>query len=282
MSTMTRDEVLKLLRESRDQDATEIHFKVPNRPLFRIGGELLPQGPVLLTPASTQQAAQVLCGLANLDIPPNSTADREFSFGVNGIGRFQVNIFRQRGSTAVVVQRSELTIPSPADLGFGPEVEALLRGQGLTLIVGGRRRAGLLASLVDRYNATTRGFAIVLEDPITYLHRDAMASIAQRGVGADVTSIAAGVAAAGRQNPDLLACGDVRDRATVEGLIDLAERGTMTFAAVPAPRAEDAVGWITRLYTRDERPDVEERVNRCLRAVLFMPDHGPGVWVQRR
>ncbi len=276
---MTRDDVLKILREARDKNASEIHFKVPNRPLFRIDGVLLPVGQVQLTPQGSLQIAQHLCALANLEVPLNTATDREFSFGVNGVGRFFVSLYRQRGSTAIIVQRSELTIPALTSLGFDADVERILGNPGLILCTGVRKRAMLVASLVDRFNAAHRGFVTILEDPITYLHRDAMATIAQRGVNTDTESMAAGIRAALRQHPDLLAIGELRDRISLDGALDAVDHGINVIGGVTVPNPHEAISALARHYPLAERSDVETRLKRSIRGILSLSDNGQAVFV---
>jgi twitching motility protein PilT len=279
MTTISRDEVVRILRESRDRGASEVHFKVPNRPLYRIDGVLLPSGPHALDPALTHQIANTLLQLAGIEAPLASLTDKEFSFGLNGVGRFQVTLYRQRGSISLILRRSGLQVPALSTLGFGIEAEDVLQGRGLVLVAGGRRRGALLASLVDRFNAAQRGCVVVLEDSLTYLHRDAMASIAQRGVGTDVESFAAGIRTAIRNHVDLLVVGEVRDRATAEAVLEAAEHGILTIASVSAPRGSDAIGWVTRNWHPSERADADTRVRRELKAVLAIPDHGAPEYV---
>lgn len=280
--SLNRDDVVRMLREASDRGASELHFKVPNRPAFRVDGALLPiAGSKELVPGVTQQVAMALCGLAGLELPLVTMTDHEFSFGLNGVGRFHVTLYRQRGTVAVIVQRSGLKIPLLRDLGFGLEAERVIARPGLVLVCGGERRHALLASLVDRFNAAQRGYAVTIEDRITYLHRDAMACIAQRGVGTDVVSMTAGVRAAIRQHPDLLACGEIADRDAAEAVLDAVEHGIPTLAMLVAPNAEDAAAWLARKFPIAERPDAEYRIDRVLKAVLALPDRGAAEFVDR-
>jgi twitching motility protein PilT len=273
--SFSRDDLIRLLREARERGATEVHFKVPNRVMFRIDGVLLPQGTVALTPALGLQAAMTVCGLANLEVALASLTDREFSFGLGGIGRFHAKLYRQRGSIAMIVQRSGLDIPALADLGFSPEVEGVLGGGGLVVVAGGPRRQAVLAALVDRYNASQRGFVVVLEDPLHYLHRDAMACIAQRGVGTDVPTLVDGIRTATRQLPDLLACGPIADREATEAMLEALENGVPVIATLAASRPDDAIPFLTRHYAVHDRDLVAGRIGRHLKATLCIPVAGP-------
>ena len=273
--SFNRDDIVKLLRDAHERNATEIHFKVPNRVLLRVDGVLLPHGQIPLTPALAHQAANSLCALANLELPLATMTDKEFSLGLGGTGRFQVALYRQRGSIGIIVQRSGLEIPRLDKLGFSTDVEALLQTRGLVLITGGHRRQGLMASLVDRYNASLRGYVVVIEDPLHYLHRDAMASIAQRGIGSDVPSLAHGLRTALRHAPDLVACGEINDRDTTDALLEVVEHDIPVLATISAASSADAIAALTRHYPSEDRGLIEARIRRYLRSVLSIPDAGP-------
>jgi twitching motility protein PilT len=278
----TSDDLVALLREMVQAGATELHLKVPARPLLRREGRLLPTQQAALTPAATLRLAQALFGLASVEVPLATLTHREVGFGIQGLGRFHATLYRQRGSLAMRVARLPFDAPRLQDLGLESSVEEVLAESGLVLVCGGRRRAGLLASLVDRYNASYRGFVVTIEDPISYLHRDGTATIAQRGVGSDVPSIAEGICGAMRQQADLIAVGDVPDRATAEAILRAAEEGSLVLAAVAAPDVNLAASWILRHYTSDTDMDAKGRVKRLLRGVLCVPDEGAGKYVSRR
>jgi twitching motility protein PilT len=139
-----------------------------------------------------------------------------------------------------------------------------------------------MASLVDRYNASYRGFVVTVEDPISFLHRDGTATIVQRGVGSDVPSIAEGVLSATRQLADLIAVGDVPDRATAEVVLRAAEEVAIVLACVPAPDVNLAASWILRHYANDADMDAKGRIKRLLRGVACVPDEGASKYVSRR
>lgn len=279
---MTQDDVIALLKELVSRDATELHFKVPARPLLKVEGRLVPTSGPPMTPQTCHRLATALMGLARLEIPLATVQHREFSFGVPGVGRFHTVLYRQRSSLAVSLTRIPHVIPTLADLGVDNSAEAVLTRPGLTLICGDRRRAALLASLVDRFNASRRGLAVVIEDPLTHLHRDATAVIAQRGVGTDTGSFAEGVCSARRQGVDLIAVGDVPDRTTAEALLRAAEEDITVLACVAAPDPNLAPTWLTRHFASERDQDVKQRLKRLLRGVICIHGQGPARIVTRR
>jgi twitching motility protein PilT len=279
---LNQDDLLALLRELVDTDATELHLKVPARPLLRQDGRLLPLQRSALTPEDTQRLATLLLGLARVEVPLATVHHREFSFGVPRLGRFHASVYRQRGSLALRFARIAFRAPTLEELGLDAGVESSLAEPGLVLVCGGSRRAGALASLVDRFNSTHRGFVVVLEDPLTHLHRDGTATIVQRGLGTDVDSFPCGIRAAIRQGADLLAVGDVPDRATAEGLLCAAEQGMTVVACVAAPEPGLAASWLLRHFESDRDADVKSRIKRLLTTVVCVPRTGESQVVHRR
>ncbi|MBN2801222.1 MAG: Flp pilus assembly complex ATPase component TadA [Deltaproteobacteria bacterium] len=267
-------DVTAFLQQAAKDGASEIHFKAPNRPRFRQDGVLVPIEAAALTPAQTHQIAQVLCTMAGIEIALGTVQDHEFGLGLAGIGRFRVQLYRQRGSIGIVLHRMSLQVLEMSALGVPSSFEAVIDHPGLTLIGGGVKRTALMAALVQRFNARLRGHVVVLENPLTVLHRDAMGSIAQRDVGVDVESFSAGVYAAVRQQADLIAVGDVPDTATVEAVITAAENGIGVVACVPSVGVDDIVDHFLKHLHPDYRPGMERRIERVLRGAAYVPDDG--------
>lgn len=255
-----RDELARLLAEARDQGATEVHFKVPSPPLFRIGGKLQRTEHPKVLPQAAHQIATSLCALAGIEVPLARIHEYEFSFGLTRVGRFRAALYRQRGTLAAIVQRSALKIPELSDLGLDPsDVDPLLEKPGMMLVTGDRR-AAMVAALVERYNVTRHGYVVTLEDPITYLHADSLSLIAQRGVGTDIEDKAQGLRAVRRQQPDLIAVHSVEDAEAALETVVTAEHRFPVIASVGATSAAEALTWLARLRPFDERDDFRERL----------------------
>ncbi len=268
MSNISRDTMLRILKDSAEAGAEEVHFKVPNRPLMRMpSGALVPTRMQALSPADVKAAVFALCALGHLELPIAKISDHEFSFGINQLGRFRAFIYRQRGSLGAVVRRVNTRVPSMEDLGLDPAIEAYVGQPGL-LLVAGTQRIGALHSLVNGYNARERSNVIILETPLTYLHRDAMSAISHREVGTDVPSFATGISQAIRLGADLLAVGDVEDADTAHQILCATEREMPIIAAVAAPCASEAPWWFTRLFYGQHREDVAYRLEQQLLATI--------------
>lgn len=279
MSNMSRDNMLRIIREAVDQGAVEVHFKVPNRPLLRdSSGALTPTRMDALTPADVKSVVFALCAIGGLEIPVAQISDHEFSFGLNGLGRFRAFIYRQRGSLGAVVRRVTTDVPPLASLGLDGSIDAFVGQPGLVL-VSGTQRIDVLHALVDSYNARERSNVVILETPLTYLHRDAMAAISHREVGTDLPDFASGINQAIRLDADLLALGDIETPAAADRLLCAAERRMPVIATVAAPNADQARWWFARLFFGQQRDDVERRLDNQLIATISVSDPAkPEVW----
>jgi twitching motility protein PilT len=263
------DRIRSLLEEAAVRHATEIYLKVPNRPNLRINGRLVPTTEWALNPQSSRNSMQALCDLARIELPLGTINQREFSFGLSGLGRFHVNLYRQRGSLAAVIQRVGTRVLSLSEVGIPISIEQSVGQPGLMIVAGKERQAGL-AALVHSYNASRRGYVVLLERPLTFLHRDAMAIIAHREVCSDVPTFADGIAHAVSMSANLLAIGDIEDVATAKAALIAAERGVPTIASVAATDVEHAMWWITRLFQQSERADLSERLARVVHQTLVV------------
>jgi len=270
---MNRETLVTLLKNAAAKGATEVHFKVPSCPLMRVNDALMPTANDALSPRAAQEVVFSLCALAQLEIPVGAIKDREFSFGLQDIGRFRAYVYRQRGSLSAVVQRVSTELPALSDLGLGQEAEKVVGVPGLVLLCG-RRRKELQASLVSSFNQRRRGHVVVLESPLSYLYKDAVATIAHREVGSDVPSFRQGIRQAIRIGVDLLVVGDVHDEETANAVLVAAEAGTPVLASVASRTADDAAWWVSRLFVGERRKDTERRLDSVLLSTLCVDAKG--------
>ena len=258
-----RDVMLRLLKQARDCDATDLHLKVPARPSLRVEGELVAVAGDKLSPTDTKAAVQSLMDLAGVEFPLARCQEHEFAFGVRGIGRFRVSLFRQRGSLGVVVHRMATEVPTLQALGVPAEYGELPHRPGLTLLSGTRRRE-LLGGLVDALNTSEGSHLVVLEDSLEFLHSDRRAAISQREVGIDTASWCVGIRTAMRHDPDLIAVGDVPDPETAACVLGAVESGHRVVASVPSRGPEEAIGWLVRLFGSEREAEASARVAEAL------------------
>jgi twitching motility protein PilT len=235
--------------------ASDVHLKVGAVPHVRVDGRLVPMTGHSLTSAD-------LDAIGDAVVPPHRRGelaehgDIDFAIGVAGLGRFRVNVHRQRGSFGVVVRRVPPGVPAWSSLGLP---DALLRladtGQGLLLVTGpaASGRTTTAASLVEHVNASRVASIVTIEDPIEYLHRDQRSIVSQREVGADTSSFAAGVMRLSRHDADVVYLSDLPDAGTVRAAVTSASSGHLVIAVMPASSVTSAVARITDMFPDDQR-----------------------------
>ena len=197
----------KVLRTAVSAGASDVHFKAGEPVLMRINGELRVIKTPKLNPDSTQQVFESLHPGYLEGQEPTSLRELDFSHSVSGLGRFRVNVFRQRGSIALVVRIIPLEIPKIRDLNLPGRVPSLAsEARGLVLVTGttGSGKSTTLAAMIEHINTTRRAHVITIEDPIEFFFRNSQSSIVQREIGIDTLSFAVALRAALRQDPDVL------------------------------------------------------------------------------
>jgi twitching motility protein PilT len=264
------------------QGASDIHITVESPPAVRVHGELVRMPFKALSTSETDELLRSFCPPDRLERFRKS-GQVDFSYSIPGTGRFRVNAFRQRGSTAMTIRVLRGQVPRLSDLGLPPVVSefAALRN-GLVLIAGatGSGKSSTLAAIVAEISGTHPYHVITLEDPVEFLHKHGKGIVNQREVGSDTPSFAEGVRAALREDPDVIVIGELRDRETAATALSAAETGHLVLATVHAPRATGAVNRLTDLfpseYHRQVRAQVSEVLEGIVAQVLLPKASGPG------
>lgn len=210
-------------------------------------------------------------------IPPNLTEefDREgeadFSYSVEGVGRFRVNAFRQRGSVSIVMRFIPFGVPKFEDLDL-PEVISRLAQEerGIILVIGttGSRKSTTLASMLDLVNRSTQKHIVTIEDPIEFLHRDQQSLINQREVGTDTLSFARALRRVLRQDPDIILVGEIRDSETAQIVLSAAETGHLVLSTLHTVDATETVNRIIDLFPPHERGQVRTMLAGTLKGII--------------
>ncbi len=262
--------VRKILQDCEQAGATDVHFKVPGRPRFRVGGQLVSSPYPELRPDDTRRVAQEILSLGRREVPLNTLQEYEFSFGVHRIGRFRAFLYRQRGSLAIVVHRMASTAPSLEELGADPQVgETAWKEPGLVLVCGQHRRLALMASLVRHYNHDRSGYLLALERPLEFLHSDGNATVAQREVPHDTPSIASGLRFALTGDVDAVVAADLPDIQSAELALQVAESGRQVVAGMVGCPWREAPGWFVRRFPETREREIHDRLRRVLTHVVY-------------
>ncbi len=260
-----------LLSKAVASKASDVHIKVGQPPGARVRGDIVYFRTEKITPEDTEAVARHL--ITNPDVLARLDELKEYdtSFVGAGIGRFRVNVYRQRGSLAVVMRFIPTEIPLLDSLGLPMPVTRDLaeKNNGMVLVVGaaGNGKSTSIASMLAHLNATRHLHIVTVEDPIEFVHRDQMSSVSQREVGLDTASFAAALRAALRQDPDVIFVGEVRDEETMEIALKAAETGHLVMASLHTIDAVRTVGRMLALMKGDQGEN-RFRIATCLQGII--------------
>ena len=254
---------------------SDLIFSPGRPPQVQVYGQMIPvqvPGMTLLTPDDTRHIAADLIG----DNKQAVTTLREhgacdISYGLPGLARFRVNIFIQRGSCAVVMRVIPTAIPDFATLRLPDQLSEITRlRDGIVLVTGaaGSGKSSTLAVLLDRINAEKYYHIITIEDPIEFLHNHKCSTIHQRELHSDTPSFAHALRSAMRQAPKVILVGEMRDRETIEIVLEAAETGHLVFSSLNTMDASKTVERIVNSFSPAEQQSVRERFAKSFRYII--------------
>ncbi len=260
-----------LLTKAIAGKASDVHLKVGQPPGARIRGDMIYFRTERITPEDTLTIARHVIHKADVLERLDDLKEYDTSYGARGIGRFRVNVYRQRGSLAIVMRYIPSEIPLIDSLGLPMPVarELAEKPNGMVLVVGaaGTGKSTSIASMIGHLNSTRALHIVTVEDPIEYVHKDMMSSISQREVGLDTASFAAALRAALRQDPDVIFVGEIRDEETMEIALKAAETGHLVLATL---HTSDAARTVNRMLAlvRGEVSENRFRIASCLQGII--------------
>ena len=260
----------EILRMSVEEKASDIHFTAGCPPYYRIDGVLTPlKGDKLLPTDLETLLLPILDNRHRNELETNGQTD--LAYAIPGVGRFRVNVYKQRGTLASAMRCLPFSIPDADSLGIPAEVQALTaKKRGLVLVTGptGSGKSTTLASLVDIMNRKYPYHIITLEDPIEYVYTPKRAIINQREVGTDVEDYEKGLYAALREDPDVILIGEMRTPETIETALAAAETGHLVFSTIHTNSAVDSIDRIVGVFPENKQPQIRLQLSMTLKAVL--------------
>jgi twitching motility protein PilT len=263
-------DVTELLRYTVEMGASDLHLKASQVPFIRVDGELRPTSFEELTGVETQTfAAQVMPDHKMREFAASNEAD--FGFTLPGVGRFRVNVFRQRGNVGLAVRRVRADVPTFEDLLLPPVMEELAESsRGLILLTGptGTGKTTTIASLIGHINRTRRAHIITIEDPIEVVHEDDLSIIQQREIGLDTESYARALRHVIRQDPDVVFIGEIRDPESALSGIQAAETGHLVISTMHTIDATETINRMLDLFPPQQQREVRSSFAGALRAIV--------------
>lgn len=261
-----------MLAKAISVGASDVHLKHGVVPVVRKLGALHPLDPQLKR-ISAEQIKDIAYSILSENQIAVLEAGREvdLGYGVQGLGRFRVNIFKQRGSIRIVIRAIPDRVPSIEELHLPQVIEKICAFErGLVLVTGvtGSGKSTTMASMVDYINANETRHIITIEDPIEYLLRDRRSLITQRELGSDTESFAKALRAALRQDPDVILIGEMRDQETIETALLAAETGHLVISTLHTADAPETINRILAVYESHKQPQIRIQLAATIKAII--------------
>ena len=253
----------KLLAHGVKLGASDLHFLVGDAPSYRIDGTLRPVKCKPLGAGDARRICEHLLGDSAAKEDLDEIQEHDCSYSLEGVGRFRVNLFRQRGSLSAILRVIPTTVPRIDTLQLPDVIRTLAEEErGLVLVTGatGSGKSSTLAAMIDHINRTRPAHVLTIEDPIEFLHRNQRASISQREVGSDTASFTKALRSALRQDPDVILVGEMRDPETIDIALKAAETGHMVFSTVHTTDAAKTIGRLVGVFPSEEQQSVRLRL----------------------
>ncbi len=262
----------QLLRAMVENKASDLHIRTGVPPIYRINGALTK---LFETRVDAGMMDSFMDDIMNRDQKNRFETNKEcdFAVGARDMGRFRVNVFRQRGTSAMVIRHIKATIPKFEELQLPPVIlELAERKRGLVLVTGttGSGKSTCLASMIDHLNDTVADNIITVEDPVEYLHKDRKSIVSQREIGVDTNSYANALRSALRQDPDVLLVGEIRDLETMQIALTAADTGHMVFATIHTTNATETIARVLSMYPPHQHDEVRLLLGECLAGIISL------------
>jgi twitching motility protein PilT len=268
MANVTIEELLQVLVENGGSD---LHLSAGARPKVRIDGELVDTEYDILRSDDTKN---LIYSFLTGDQIARFEKDYEIdlSFGVDGLGRFRVNTFYQRGTVGAVLRVIPYNVKTFEQLGLPrpicEEIASLPRGLVLFTGATGSGKSTSLAAMLDHINETRRSHVVTVEDPIEFLHRNKSCLFNQREVGSDTKEFSRALRSALRQDPDVVLVGEMRDMETIEAALTIAETGHLTFGTLHTSDSVQSINRIVDVFPAHQQQQVRTQLSFTLQAVF--------------
>ena len=259
-----------MLKVLSSQDGSDLYLSTGAPPCAKFNGVLKA---LSAEPLKAGEVAAIADSV--MDVAQREEFERELemnlAISIPGVGRFRINIFKQRNEVSIVARNIKLDIPKFEDLKL-PEVllKTVMEKRGLVLFVGGTGsgKSTSLAALIDYRNRNSGGHIITIEDPVEYVHRHKKSIINQREVGVDTRSFHAALKNTLRQAPDVILIGEIRDRETMEHALAFADTGHLAISTLHANNANQALDRIINFFPEDRRPQLLNDLGNNLKAFV--------------
>ena len=272
-------DVIQILKMATEKKASDIFFVAGSKGILKIGQEFIPVTKEKMMPNDTKDIVRQLYDFAPYCAYENfvQQGEDDFSFSLPNIGRFRVNVYRQRNSEAAVLRVVQFDLPDPKKLGIPESIlELSNRRKGMILVSGpaGSGKSTTLACLIDRMNETRSCHIITIEDPIEFLHSHKKSIVSQREVYHDTKSYLTALKSALREAPEVILLGEMRDEKTVSTALSAAETGHLILSTLHTVGAVNTIDRIIDMF-QGHQDQVRLQLSMILESVIseqLVPD----------
>ena len=258
---------LKLMAE---KEASDLFFSVGAPPSIKIKGATLPLSEKILQPGEVKKLAYtIISDIQQAEF--EGQMELNFAINLDGVGRYRVNLYRQRGEVSMVIRYIKSKIPKLEELNLPPVLKKLVMApRGLILVVGatGSGKSTTLASMIDYRNEQKSGHILTIEDPVEFVYEHKKAVVDQREVGLDTLSYTNALKNAMREAPDVILIGEIRDKETMQHAISYAETGHLCLSTLHANNANQAIDRIINFFPDSAQHQLLIDLSLNLKAVI--------------
>ncbi len=263
-------DIVPYLKLMVQKNGSDLFFSTGAPPNLKAEGHTMPIGD---TPMAAGMVRKLAYSIMNDDQVKEyeKTMEGNLAISISGLGRFRVNVFRQRGDVAMVIRYIKGKVPSIEDLNLPQQLkELIMEPRGLVLVVGstGSGKSTTLASMIDHRNNTSTGHILTIEDPVEFLHTHKKSVVDQREVGLDTISYEMALKNAMREAPDVILIGEIRDRQTMQHAIAYAETGHLCLSTLHANNANQALDRIINFFPDTAHRQLYMDLSLNLKAVI--------------
>ena len=261
----------EIIKAAVDRGASDLHIKAGDAFRARIHGKLVPLTKQALTPDQTKQIALHLISNEDDRKRLDTMTDYDCSWFAEGIGRFRVNIMKQRGSFMIVMRVIPLDVPTFEKLRLPPILARVAEAErGMILVTGvtGSGKSSTMAAMINYMNQKSNRHILTLENPIEFLHKDISSAITQREIGSDTSDFKQGLKSALRQDPDVIMIGEMRDAETIDTAMKAAETGHLLISTLHTADATATINRVMAMFPPGEQEVVRMRLAESLHAVV--------------
>ncbi|MDM0614413.1 type IV pilus twitching motility protein PilT [Clostridium perfringens] len=259
----------ELLELTVKEGASDLHLTVGISPIIKVNGKLVRLEHEILRPEDTEAYAREI--LQDAYEKYDAIGEYDTSYSIHGKGRFRVNIYKQRNSTALAIRVISLDMPTLDSLGYPETLKDICNlKRGLVLVTGptGSGKSTTLAALINEINSNRESHIITIEDPIEFLHKHNKSIVNQREIGKDTLSYERALKAALREDPDVILIGEMRDLETISTTITAAETGHLVFSTLHTIGAAKTIDRIVDVFPPHQQEQIKIQLASVLQIII--------------